>query len=154
MSSPGARLSPPHAAAGAPEALSTRWSLVVTTLPGINAAEATDAGQEFKLFGSGAGGQELEGKPEQMETSLSMDYALGTQVPGNSDISNLARELIKLLRKVSLVNDLVQDDILHTERKPGTPELCNIIISRANVVTTSHQQAFYTLFIKSSLLDS
>ena len=127
---------------------------MVTRLLGINAAEATDAGQEFKLFDGGVGGHELEGKPEQMETSLSMDYALGTQVPGNSDISNLARGLIKLLRKVSLVNELMQDDILHTERKPGTPELCNIIISRANVVTTFRQQAFYTPFIKNSLLDS
>lgn len=46
-----------------------------------------------------------------------MDYALGTQVPGNSDISDLASGLIKLLRKVSLVNELMQDDILHTEQK-------------------------------------
>lgn len=46
-----------------------------------------------------------------------MDYALRTQVPGNSDISNLASGLIKLLRKVSLVNELIQDDILHTEQK-------------------------------------
>lgn len=52
-----------------------------------------------------------------METSLSVDYALGTQVPGNSDISHLASGLIKLLRKVSLVNELIQDDILHTEQK-------------------------------------
>lgn len=52
-----------------------------------------------------------------METSLSMDYALRTQVPGNSDISNLASGLIKLLRKVNLVNELIQDDILHTEQK-------------------------------------
>lgn len=52
-----------------------------------------------------------------METSLSVDYALGTRVPGNSDISNLASGLIKLLRKVSLVNELIQDDILHTEQK-------------------------------------
>lgn len=52
-----------------------------------------------------------------METSLTMDYALASQVPGNSDISNLAIGLIKLLRKVSLVNELIEDDILHTEQK-------------------------------------
>lgn len=52
-----------------------------------------------------------------METSLTMDYALGSQVPGNFDISNLASGLIKLLRKVSLVNELIEDDILHTEQK-------------------------------------
>lgn len=46
-----------------------------------------------------------------------MDYALGSQVPGNFDISNLASGLIKLLRKVSLVNELIEDDILHTEQK-------------------------------------
>lgn len=45
-----------------------------------------------------------------------MDYALGARVPGNSDISNLAGRIIKLLRKVNLVNELLQDDILHTEQ--------------------------------------
>lgn len=52
-----------------------------------------------------------------MEPSLSMDGALRIQVQGNSDISHLARGLIKLWRKVSLVNELIQDDILHTEQK-------------------------------------
>lgn len=52
-----------------------------------------------------------------METSLSVDHTLGTQVPGNSDVSNLASRLIRLLRKVGLVNELMQDDILHTEQK-------------------------------------
>lgn len=46
-----------------------------------------------------------------------MDYALRTQVPGSPGISNLASGLIKLLRKVNLVNELIQDDILHTEQK-------------------------------------
>lgn len=73
-----------------------------------------------------------------METSLSMDYALGTQVPGSSDISNLASRLIKLLGKVSLVNELMQDDILHPERtSPGTTALCSIVISRASVMAAS-----------------
>lgn len=52
-----------------------------------------------------------------METSLSVDHTLGTQVAGDSDVSNLASRLIKLLRKVGLVNELMQDDILHTEQK-------------------------------------
>lgn len=52
-----------------------------------------------------------------METSLSVDHTLGTRVLGSSDVSNLASRLIRLLRKVSLVNELMQDDILHTEPK-------------------------------------
>lgn len=44
-------------------------------------------------------------------------HTLGTQVAGDSDVSNLACRLIKLLRKVGLVNELMQDDILHTEQK-------------------------------------
>lgn len=64
-----------------------------------------------------------------METSLSMDHTLGTQVAGDSDVSNLASRLIKLLRKVGLVNELMRDDILHTEQKmsAGSSELCGII---------------------------
>lgn len=60
-----------------------------------------------------------------------MDYALGTLVPGHSDISNLASGLIKLLRKVSLVNELIQGDILHTEqRRDQAPLSYNIVISQ------------------------
>lgn len=63
-----------------------------------------------------------------------MDYALGTLVPGHSDISNLGSGLIKLLRKVSLVNELIQGDILRTEqRRDQAPLSYNIIISRASV---------------------
>lgn len=38
-------------------------------------------------------------------------------VADDSDGSNLASRLIKLLRKVGLVNELMQDDTLHTEQK-------------------------------------
>lgn len=42
-----------------PGSFELQWSLVVTRLPGINAAEATDAGQEFKLLDSEQEGMSL-----------------------------------------------------------------------------------------------
>lgn len=80
------------------------------------------------MLDSRAGGHSLEGQPGYTETSLSVDRTLGPQFASDPDVSNLASRLIKLLRKVGLVNELMQDGILHTEQtSPGSSELCGIV---------------------------
>lgn len=79
--------------------------------------EQKQMGVESKMF-DGRAGRALRNSQDKWKLHYPwITHLERRSVADDSDVSNLASRLIKLLRKVGLVNELMQDDILHTEQK-------------------------------------